>query len=66
MELDSRMLNILCFLAEIEAKQNHARDVFAVSPFTFEIVLLITAEIILKIELYCCFTCNLLYRKRTK
>ena len=31
--VDTRIVKIRCFLAEIEAKQNHAGDVFAVSPF---------------------------------
>ena len=32
--VETRMLNIRYFLAEIEAKQNHAGDVFAASPFS--------------------------------
>ena len=32
--VDTRILKIRCFLAEIEAKQNHVGDVFAASPFT--------------------------------
>ena len=33
MGVDTRILKIRCFLAEKEAKQNHAGDVFAASPF---------------------------------
>ena len=36
--MGGRHKKIRCFLAEIEAKQNHARDVFAVSPFTIQFV----------------------------
>ena len=32
---DTRILKIRCFLAQIEATQNHARDVFSVSPFIY-------------------------------
>ena len=32
--VDTRILKICCFLAEIEAKQNHAGDVIAASPFS--------------------------------
>ena len=35
--VDTRILKIQCFLAEIEAKENHARDVFAVPPFSYYI-----------------------------
>ena len=34
----TRILKIRCFLAEIEAKQNHTRAVFAVSPFIFKAI----------------------------
>ena len=35
--VDTRILKIRCFLAEIEAKQNHAGDIFAASHFTMKL-----------------------------